>query len=377
MGPLRRHSRAYPDPTPDPTATPDPTPAPTLRAYVVTFIAGIAAGEQTVALDRSGRPDDDSIAPLRMHAVRAIGRGRRSPPCRCASERRRAGPGARRRGRPVRHRVPDAVGPAADRLGPGVRHRRADRLERIVAVLDTGVDASHPDLDGNIVGGASFVAGSAWDTDPNGHGTAMAGIVAAETDNGTDIAGVGYAGVSVMPVTVLDADGVGRDSDIIEGVVWATDHGADVILMAFSATGYSSALQAAIDYAWAHDVVLVAAAGNDGSSAPAFPAGDRGVIGVANTDQSDSLAAGSNYGDAIFLAAPGVDIVTDPGRRHHGSPARRPPRPTSRARPPCCAANDPAASNGVIVGRLASNADAVGTVARDRQWPTEPRPLAH
>jgi subtilisin family serine protease len=135
-------------------------------------------------------------------------------------------------------------------------------------VLDTGVDVGHPDLDANIVDGASFVAGSPWNSDPNGHGTAMAGIVAAETGNGIGVAGVGYAGVSVMPVTVLGPNGLGRDSDIIEGLVWAADHHADVALMAFSASGFSSALQAAIDYAWSKGVVVVAATGNDGSSAP-------------------------------------------------------------------------------------------------------------
>ena len=109
----------------------------------------------------------------------------------------------------------------------------------VVAVLDTGVEASHPDLVGKLVAGASFVDGSAWDSDSNGHGTAMAGIVAASTNNGLGVAGVGYAGVRVMPVTVLGADGLGQDSDIIEGLVWAADHGADVALMSFSATGYS------------------------------------------------------------------------------------------------------------------------------------------
>src|SRR6476659_10093474 len=113
-----------------------------------------------------------------------------------------------------------------------------------------------------------------------------------------------------MPVSVLGADGAGRDSDVIEGLVWATDHGADVALMAFSASGYSAALQAAVDYAWSHGVVLVAATGNDGSSSAAFPAGDRGVVGVSNTTQSDALNASSNYGADTFLAAPGTDIVT-------------------------------------------------------------------
>src|SRR5207247_4762330 len=123
---------------------------------------------------------------------------------------------------------------------------------------------------------------SAGTTDPNGHGTEMAGIVAAATDNGKGIAGVGYAGVKVMPVTVLGADGTGQDSDVISGVVWAVQHNADVILMAFSNPGFSQSLQDAIDYAWAHNVVVVAATGNDGLSKPTFPAGDSGVIGVAD-----------------------------------------------------------------------------------------------
>ena len=158
----------------------------------------------------------------------------------------------------------------------------------VVALLDTGVDGSHPDLAGQLVPGTSILDGSDGTTDPNGHGTAMAGIIAAQTDNGQGIAGIGYAGVKVMPVTVLGADGQGQDSDIILGVVYAVDHGADVINMSFSNPGFSAALQAAIDYAWAHDVVVVAAVGNDGSSTATFPAGDRGVIGVSNTDQNDA-----------------------------------------------------------------------------------------
>ena len=79
-------------------------------------------------------------------------------------------------------------------------------------------------------------------------------------------------------------NGLGQDSDIIAGIVWAVDHGANVINISFSNPGYSAALQAAIDYAWAHDVVVVAATGNDGSSAATYPAGDRGVIGVSNTN---------------------------------------------------------------------------------------------
>ena len=116
-----------------------------------------------------------------------------------------------------------------------------------------------------------------------------------------------------MPVSVLGADGTGRDSDVIEGLVWAADHGADVALMAFSASGYSTALQAAVDYAWSQGMVLVAATGNDGSSSASFPAGDRGVVGVSNTDLSDALNASSNHGEATFIAAPGPILTLAPG----------------------------------------------------------------
>ncbi|HEY3091867.1 MAG TPA: S8 family serine peptidase, partial [Vicinamibacterales bacterium] len=232
-----------------------------------------------------------------------------------------------------------------------------------VAVLDTGVDASHPDFAGQLVPGTSVLdPTSDGTTDPNGHGTWMAGIVAASTDNGIGIAGIGYAGVRVMPVTVLGADGTGSDSDIISGVLYAADHGADVILMSFSNRGYSDALQAAIDYAWSKGAVVVAATGNDGSSTSTFPAGDRGVVGVSSTNFMDSLDLSSNYGADTFLAAPGVGIETTATGGGYATISG-----TSAAAAEVAGAaallraNDSSASNGVIVGRLARNADAAGT----------------
>src|SRR5439155_255584 len=151
--------------------------------------------------------------------------------------------------------------------------------------------------------------------DNNGHGTWLAGIVAARTNNLLGIAGVGYDYVRVMPVKVLTDDGLGQDADIIQGVQWAADNGASVILMAFSNPGFSQSLQDAIDYAWSKNVVLVAAAGNDASNAGTFPASDKSVIGVSATDRNDSLVSTSNYGPSIFLAAPGLDITgTFPAR---------------------------------------------------------------
>ena len=118
-----------------------------------------------------------------------------------------------------------------------------------------------------------------------------------------------------MPVTVLNVNGEGQDSDVIAGVIWAADHGANVILMAFSNPGFSPNLQDAIDYAWSKGIVLVAAAGNNGVGDPTFPAGDRGVMGVAATDANDALAYFSNDGQAVFIAAP--------GRRHRDDRHRR------------------------------------------------------
>src|SRR2546427_6848283 len=234
----------------------------------------------------------------------------------------------------------------------------------IVAILDTGVDAQHPDLAGNVVSGASILDGSAGTTDPSGHGTWVAGIVAARTDVAPleGIAGVAYAGVRVMPVTVLDANGLGQDSDVIAGVIWAADHGADVIVMAFSNPGFSQNLQDAIDYAWSKNVVLVAATGNDALSTPTFPPGDRGVMGVSGTDPNDTLVPFSSYGPSVFIAAPATDIQTtaigDAYTIISGTSASAAIVAGAAA---FMKAVDPTLSNGVIVGRLARMADPAGT----------------
>ena len=173
---------------------------------------------------------------------------------------------------------------------------------------------------------------------------------------------------------VLDASGLGQDSDIIDGVVWAADHGADVILMSFSNPGFSPALQYAIDYAWSRAPSIVAATGNDGVSTPSFPAGDADVIGVSATDPGDALWSGSNYGEDTFLAAPGVDIETNnpdgTGTSVTGTSASAAFVAGAAA---LLKAKDPSASNGVIVGRLARNADAAGTAEQTGERAAEPR----
>ena len=190
----------------------------------------------------------------------------------------------------------------------------------------------------------------------------MAGIVAANTDNAIGIAGVAYRGVMVLPVTVLGPDGTGLDGDIVAGLVQAVDAGAGVVLMAFSAKGYSAALQSAVDYAWAHDVVVVAAAGNDGNATLAYPAADRGVMGIAATDRQDELSPDSNFGEGVFLGAPGVSILTTDVSGGYAAVSG-----TSAAAAEVAGAaaflraNDPTATNGMIVARLARSAVPAGT----------------
>ena len=344
-------------------------PPPTTGTYLVTFVAGTTDAEQVAALDAVFATTDRVILPLNMRVITLpldqfevlasdpiLAVAPEADTTRAIAD------------------APDDPSYASQWSLPMIGWDVArDTIPvtpvtpAIVAVLDTGVDASHPDLAGQLVPGINILDEPAGTADSNGHGTAMAGIIAATTNNATDIAGVGYAGVQVMPVTVLDAAGQGQDSDIVAGVVWATDNGADVINMSFSGAGFSPALQAAIDYAWAHDVVVVAATGNGGSSAPTFPAGDRGVIGVSNTDQTDALNPGSNYGEDTFLGAPGTDIATLATVAAGGGTTSVTGTSASSAEVAAAAAllaaADPSASNGTIVGRLARNADPAGTAA--------------
>ncbi|MGE5275014.1 MAG: S8 family serine peptidase, partial [Verrucomicrobiota bacterium] len=181
-----------------------------------------------------------------------------------------------------------------------------------VAILDTGVSLSHPDLQGKIVASANFSSSSTVD-DVNGHGSHVAGIAAATTNNGVGVAGVGY-GVDIMDVKVLGDSGSGLYSDMISGITWAADHGANVINLSLGGTMASSALQSAADYAWSKGVVVVAAAGNNASSSPFYPAYYTNVIAVAATTDLDKLASFSDYGDWVDVAAPGISIYsTIPG----------------------------------------------------------------
>lgn len=178
-----------------------------------------------------------------------------------------------------------------------------------IAVVDTGVDLGHPDLSPKIVGGYDFVNGDTVAQDDNGHGTHVAGIAAAVSDNGTGIAGVSW-GARIMPVKVLDASGNGTFADAAAGITWAADSGAQVINLSFGGTSGSTVLQDAVDYAYGKGAVIVAAAGNSGSNFVLYPARYPHVIAVAATDGTDTRAGFSNYGPEVALAAPGLSIYS-------------------------------------------------------------------
>lgn len=176
-----------------------------------------------------------------------------------------------------------------------------------VAVLDSGISVSNPDLAGRVAQSADFTGSGQGDR--FGHGTAVAGVIAAGFDNGVGIAGLTSA--RLLDGKVLDDSGLGTESQLLDAIVWASDQGARVINLSVGTdSGCSTAMQTSIDYAWSNGAVLVAAAGNSGSRSLASPASCNHVLAVAATDSGDGRASFSNYGPGVSIAAPGVGILT-------------------------------------------------------------------
>ncbi|MFI7522808.1 S8 family serine peptidase [Micromonospora globbae] len=184
---------------------------------------------------------------------------------------------------------------------------------QLIAVVDTGVNGPHPDLQGVTVDGYNAITGAAVaagaNSDDNGHGTMVAGIAAANTDNGTGVAGAAWT-ARVMPVKVLDSRGSGYDSDIAAGIAWAADHGATIVNLSLGGPADSPLLHDAIRYATDKGALVVVAAGNEGSDRPEYPAAYPEVLAVGATDRAGNLTDFSSWGDHVDVAAPGFDIVS-------------------------------------------------------------------
>lgn len=184
----------------------------------------------------------------------------------------------------------------------------AKRSAVTIAVLDTGINLTHEDLQNDIVPGYNFINNDGNPADGNGHGTHVAGIAAAIINNGKGIAGIA-GGAKIMPIKVMDDSGSGSYSTIINGVRYAADHGAKVISMSLGGSGTSQAMQDAVDYATSHGVSVVAASGNN-NGAVSFPGNCNGVITVGAIDSNNQRASFSNYGPEMDVVAPGVNIIS-------------------------------------------------------------------
>jgi thermitase len=179
-----------------------------------------------------------------------------------------------------------------------------------IAIVDSGIDPAHEDLRGEIVASHTF-KGSADGRDNVGHGTAVAGLAAAITNNGKGIAGVSH-GASLLNAKVSDDPGGETTCSVIgQAIIWGTDNGANVINVSSGGPAGCFDLNLAVNYAASHDVLIVAAAGNAGDTAPNYPAAYPTVLSVAATDNADARWPSSSYGAAwVDLAAPGVDVLT-------------------------------------------------------------------
>jgi subtilisin family serine protease len=184
----------------------------------------------------------------------------------------------------------------------------ADGSGVVVAVLDTGVSATHPDLAGRVRAGWNVLANSDNTTDDAGHGTYVAGLIGGHDATG---AASGVApGVSILPVKILDSSGTGSTASFVAGINYAVQAGARIINISASGTTNSPAMDDALANAEAHGVLVVASAGNEASEATLYPAAASTVLAVTATDDKNDLASFSSYGPSVDLAAPGVNITS-------------------------------------------------------------------
>jgi subtilisin family serine protease len=189
----------------------------------------------------------------------------------------------------------------------------------IVAVLDTGLDAGHPEFANRAMSGWDFVNEDSSPLDDHGHGTSCAGVAAAAGNNGQGVAGIAW-GVRVLPVKVLDSMNNGTTTDLVQGIAYATDQGADVLSMSLGSANFSQAEKDAVDYAYSFGCTMFAASGNDNTGSIDYPAALDHVISVGalspcNERKSPSSCDGettwgSNWGIGLDVLAPGVLVHT-------------------------------------------------------------------
>ncbi len=316
---------ATPAPGRRPSATAAPqlqAPAPVVRSstkptyvpnvVVIRFRSGVAANAQARLLRRIGAKPREHIAQLGIVVVKVASLTR-------AQAKLEASPLVMHATRDeILHVMGSAPSPndAFFSYEWGFRHAGFSNVWRppngrrpvIVAVIDTGVDATQPDLAGVVRPQIDLVDGGSSTGDDNGHGTAVAGVIAALANNGVGGAGVCSA-CSILPIKTMGSNGNGDLATVAAGIVKAADMRARVIDLSLGGPQGLDALAQAIAYANSKGAVVVAAAGNSGLATPYFPANYPGVLSVAGSNQSDRLYSWSEHGPWIAVSAPGCNVA--------------------------------------------------------------------
>jgi subtilisin family serine protease len=320
-----------------------------VAALILAFVAAFPGGPSDIQSADAAAPDgrlvvtwrDTAPASVAVDGVAAVHRSRANNHRSVVVARGgRAGDvaAALRSDARVRSVVPDAVGAVADwpqggdpndtyyvanqhdlpLIGvPGAWTLTTGAPSVVIGLLDTGYEGTHPDLAAiPIVAPYNARTGTTTVTDVYGHGTHVAGTIAAQANNGIGVAGIA-PGIRMMPVKVMDNTGQGYWSDFLEGVDWARTHGASIVNLSLGGTltaSQAAAFQPTFDAAYNAGVLVVAAAGNNNRNEPFYPASFAHVISVAATTNSDTKASFSNFGPAVDLSAPGYNIYsTYPG----------------------------------------------------------------
>ena len=265
----------------------------------------------------------------------------------------------------------DAAGMAAFPSSGGVK----------VGIVDTGIQTSHPDLQGKVANCARsqgllpIFSGTIQEgscADDNGHGTHVAGTISANANNGTGVAGVAFNSPLAICKALGGPLGSGSTSDVANCITWAHDKGAKVISMSLGG-GASTTLKNAVDYAWksggANGSVLIAAAGNDGDATLNYPAAYPNVVSVAATDNRDRRASFSNANADVEIAAPGVDVLSTYNNGGYTELSG-----TSMATPHVAGVasvirtRSPALTAAQVVAKLQTSVDDLGAPGRDQSF---------
>lgn len=240
--------------------------------------------------------------------------------------------------------------------------------EVVVAVVDTGVQADHPDLQGQLLAGYNAITNGGAPDDDVGHGTHVSGIIGALTNNEEGVAGISWYN-KILPVKALDNSGAGTTYSVAEGIIWAADHGAKVINLSLGNYADSQFLHDAIKYAYDRDVVIVSASGNDNTERPGYPAAYEEVIAVAATNSTGERASFSNYGDYIDVAAPGESIAsTYPDNQYAALSGTSMASPHVAALAGLVRSLNPELSNKEVTELLTSNAVDLGDAGHDKYY---------